>query len=80
MLKCVIIFIVQQKKNLLFFQPPPQLFYDAPVVGELYANETIEEISHYDETGAMTDTNKYACEYFYYLLEKEESDFTLKVN
>ena len=28
----------------------------------------------------MTDTNKYACEYFYYLLEKEESDFTLKVN
>ena len=50
------------------------------MVGELYANETIEEISHYDETGAMTDTNKYACEYFYYLLEKEESDFTLKVN
>ena len=28
----------------------------------------------------MTDTNKYACEYFYYLLEKEESDFTMKVS
>merc|ERR1719362_1966010 len=59
-------------------EPPPQLFYDAPVFGKLYANETIEEISHYDENGAMTNTNKYACEYFYYLLEKEESDFTLK--
>ena len=68
------------QKTLLFFQPPPQLFYDAPVVGELYANETIEEISHYDETGAMTTTKKYACEYFYYLLEKEESDFTMKVS
>ena len=68
------------QKTLLFFQPPPQLFYDAPVVGELYANETIEDIRHFDEDGAMTDTNKYACEYFYYLLEKEESDFTLKVN
>ena len=56
----------------------PQLFYDSQVFGDLYSNEDDKDIKVM-RNGVLTNSTKYACEYFYYLLEKEESNFELQV-
>ena len=56
----------------------PQLFYDSQVFGDLYSNEDDKDIKVMRD-GVLTNSTKYACEYFYYLLEKEESNFELQV-
>ena len=54
------------------YKPPPQLIYDEPISGSLYANETEEDL-----TNAL-GLRKFACEYFYDILEKEEFNFRLQ--
>ena len=50
------------------------LEYDAPISGNLYANENKEEKLRPDRS------TKYACEFFYDILSKEESDFVEPVS
>ena len=56
----------------------PQLFYDSQVFGDLYSNEDDKDVKVMRD-GVLTNSTKYACEYFYYLLEKEEFNFELQV-
>lgn len=55
------------------YKPPPRLFYDREITGDLYNNEDPKDYKNND------GTTKSTCEYFYHLLEKEESNFKLRV-